>query len=147
MLRRVLAWIRELFFTKAPPEVERPRQAMIQPLEDRQFLSVAAMDVFERAEPLVAQGTIVTDPLGVAQRRGNIVGKWKGTVKVMGETVRVVLRVTSTKDGVIRGEIKAPDSYDGWFPFKVKGGVSSEGVIVATYRDKREGVRATIGGR
>ena len=119
-LLRLLRWIRDLFFTKAPPEAERPRQAMIQPLEDRQFLSVT-MHVFERAEALVAQGTIVTDPLGVAQRRGDIIGKWKGTVKAMGEKVRVVLRVGSTKDGIIRGEINAPDTYDGWFPFKVKG--------------------------
>ena len=36
MLRRILAWIRDLFFTKAPPEEERPRQPMVQPLEDRQ---------------------------------------------------------------------------------------------------------------
>src|SRR5688500_12417944 len=116
MLRRILAWIRDLFFTKAPPEQERPRQPMVQPLEDRQFLSVAAtaVDVFERAEPLVAQGSILTDPIGAVQRRGDIVGKWRGTVTARGETIRVVLRVTSTKDGVIRGEVKSPDFSDGW---------------------------------
>ena len=150
MLRRILGWIRDLFFSKAPvQEEERPREAMVQPLEDRQFLSVAASGVdLHRAEPmLVTQGSIISDPIGTLQRRGNIVGKWRGTVTARGETIRVVLRVTSTRDGVIRGEVKSPDFGEGWFPFKVKGGVSREGVVVATYRNKREGVRATMGGQ
>ena len=150
MLRRILAWIRDLLFSKSKAPVqeeERPREAMVQPLEDRQFLSVAAVDVFDRAEPLVTQGSILTDPIGAVQRRGDIVGKWRGTVTARGETIRVVLRVTSTRDGMIRGEVKSPDFGDGWFGFKVKGGVSRDGVVVATYRNKREGVRATIRGQ
>jgi hypothetical protein len=147
MIRRIVAWLRSLFVRAEPEKPEPPRPPdMIQPLEDRQFLSFTLPAYASPVDPPMERALIDDLPAGPMQG-ANVIGKWKGSMTVGRQAIRVVLRITSTKDGVIRGEFKAPDEYNAWFPFRVKGGVSSSGVISATYRDDLEDARGTVAGQ
>jgi hypothetical protein len=147
MVRRILAWLCSFFVSAEPakPEPQRPPD-MIQPLEDRQFLSFTLPAYVAPVDPPMERALIADLPAGPTFR-SNIVGTWKGSMTVYGRATRVVLRIASAKDGVIRGEIKVPEQYRGWFPFKVRGGVNGRGEISVTYRDDSEDVRATLSGQ
>ena len=147
MVRRILAWLRSFFVSSEPEKPEPPRPPdMMQPLEDRQFLSFTLPAYAAPMDPPMERG-FIDDLPGAPTQRSNIVGKWKGSMTVQGRTIRVILRIASAKDGFIRGEIKVPDEYSGSFPFKVRGSVNSRGEISATYRDDREDVRGTVDGQ
>jgi hypothetical protein len=148
MMRRIFAWLRGLFVSRQPVEPEPPprRPEMMQPLEERQFLSVAVAGLEREAVPVPAPPAMLI-PLGAVRERGDIAGKWKGTVKALGERIPIVLRITSTSDGIIRGKVKSPKYDDGWYRFKVKGAISTDGIIVATYKDNALGIRAKIAGQ